>query len=110
MGNISHVNGYLNPIRNGELETLHTTRPVILGTAPTLDCPKGPCTQIVYTLAPKYLYGDYFKANVYTIWVHGPLGLLLYGGSNSSVPKNLRTHILRLLGPKTMLYKAFGLF
>ena len=26
------------------------------------------------------------------------------------VPRNLRTHILRLLGPKTMLYKAFGLF
>ena len=21
-----------------------------------------------------YLYGEYFKANVYTIWVHGPLG------------------------------------
>ena len=36
--------------------------------------PKGPCTQIVYTLAPKYLYRDYFKAKVYTIWVHGPLG------------------------------------
>ena len=28
---------------------------------------KGPCSQIVYTLAPKYLYRDYFKANVYTI-------------------------------------------
>ena len=27
--------------------------------------PKGPCTQIVYTLAPKYLYRDYFKAKVY---------------------------------------------
>ena len=24
--------------------------------------PKGPCTQIVYTLAPKYLYRDYFEA------------------------------------------------
>ena len=36
--------------------------------------PQGPCAQIVYTVAPKYLYGDYFKANVYTIWVHGPLG------------------------------------
>ena len=36
---------------------------------------KGPCTQIVYTLAPKYLYKDYFKAKVYTIWVHGPLGV-----------------------------------
>ena len=41
--------------------------------------PKGPCTQIVYTLAPKYVYySDYVKANVYpvyTIWVHAPLGL-----------------------------------
>ena len=27
--------------------------------------PKGPCSQIVYTLGPKYLYGDYFKAKVY---------------------------------------------
>ena len=27
-----------------------------------------------------------------------------------SNPMALRTHILRLLGPKTMLYKAFGLF
>ena len=25
-------------------------------------------------------------------------------------PKALRTHILWLLGPKTVLYKAFGLF
>ena len=24
-------------------------------------------------------------------------------------PRNLRTHILRLLGPKTIPYKAFGL-
>ena len=35
--------------------------------------PKGPCTQAAYTLAPKYL-GDYFKAKVYAIWVHGPFG------------------------------------
>ena len=26
------------------------------------------------------------------------------------IPRNLRTHILRLLGPKTILYKALGLF
>ena len=26
---------------------------------------KGPCAQIVYILAPKYLYRDYFKAKVY---------------------------------------------
>ena len=28
-----------------------------------------PRTQIAQTLAPKYLYWDYFKAKVYTIWV-----------------------------------------
>ena len=27
----------------------------------------------------------------------------------SSIPYPLRTHILRLLGPKTLLFKAFGL-
>ena len=42
---------------------------------PSNHYPKSPCTQIVYTLAPKYLYKDYFKAKVYTIWVHGPVGL-----------------------------------
>ena len=36
--------------------------------------PKGPCTLIVDSLAPKYLYRDYFKAKVYPIWVHGPVG------------------------------------
>ena len=35
---------------------------------------KGPCTQIVYTLALKYLYRDYTEAKVYDIWVHGPSG------------------------------------
>ena len=40
----------------------------------SLEVPKGPCTQIVYTLGPMYLYREYFKAKVYTIWVHGPLG------------------------------------
>ena len=39
--------------------------------------PKGPCTQIVYTLGPMYLYREYFNAKVYTIWVHGPLGFKL---------------------------------
>ena len=29
--------------------------------------PKGPCTQIVDNLAPKYLYRDDIKAKVYTI-------------------------------------------
>ena len=33
----------------------------------SLYIPEGPCTHIVYTLAPMYLNRDYFKANVYTI-------------------------------------------
>ena len=27
---------------------------------------------------PKVLYRDYFKAKVYAIWVHGPLGFTYY--------------------------------
>ena len=34
--------------------------------------PKGPCAQTEDTLAPKYLYRDYFKAKTHTICVHGP--------------------------------------
>ena len=41
--------------------------------------PKGPCTRIVYTLGPMYLYREYFKTKVYTIWVHGPLGRTILG-------------------------------
>ena len=37
--------------------------------------PKGPCTQIVDTLVPKYPNRDYIKAKVSTIWAHGPRGL-----------------------------------
>ena len=36
---------------------------------------KGPCTQIVYTLALKYSLYRYIGTKVYTIWVHGPLGV-----------------------------------
>ena len=39
--------------------------------------PKGPCIQIVHTLGPMYLYREYFKNKVYTIWIHGSLGLWL---------------------------------
>ena len=38
-------------------------------------CPKGPCTQTVDILAPRYPNRDYLKAKVSTIWVHGPLGM-----------------------------------
>ena len=34
---------------------------------------KGRCTKIVYTLALKHLYMDYFGAKAYAVWVHGPL-------------------------------------
>ena len=44
----------------------------------------------------------------------GDLGPVHFRGSLSFEeiynPKALRTHILRLLGPKTILHKAFGLF
>ena len=42
-------------------------------------------TQTVYTLAPMYLNRDYFKANVFTIWVHGPLGLLTKAFANAEL-------------------------
>ena len=35
--------------------------------------PNGPCTQLVHTLAPKYI-GTTFQANLYTIWAHGFFG------------------------------------
>ena len=31
--------------------------------------PKGACTQTVYTVAPKYLYRDYFMAYVFAIYM-----------------------------------------
>ena len=37
--------------------------------SPTLKpYPKGPCTQIVYTLGPMYLHREYFKAKVYILY------------------------------------------
>ena len=39
-----------------------------------LQNPKGPCTQIVYTLASKHSLYRYVGPKVHTIWVHGPLG------------------------------------
>ena len=40
--------------------------------------PEGPCTVIVYIWAPKLLYRNPFKAQVYTRWVLGPLGKELW--------------------------------
>ena len=71
---ITHIKGLFTP-----LITTHES-PSSRG---TLIIPKGPCTQIVYTLVPMYLYREYFKAKVYTIWVHGPLGYLLFKNSTA---------------------------
>ena len=40
----------------------------------------------------------------------GPVSTALFFVLLNPNPKALRTHILGLLGPKTILYKAFGLF
>ena len=42
-----------------------------------IQFPKGPCAQVVYTLAPKYLKREYFMAKVYASWVHGTLEIML---------------------------------
>ena len=59
--------------------------------------------QPAHTLTPKDLYRDYFKANAYTIWVHGPLGLYkaiisLWGpvwfSGNGPAPFLTRQHLI----------------
>ena len=42
--------------------------------------------------------------------IPSPLNGVLLVGYLVPYPRNLRTHILRPWGPKTILYKAFGLF
>ena len=57
-----------------------------------LNSANGPCAQTVYTLAlMKSLY-RYFRANVYTTWVQGPLGFasLVWGSPKSVGPANPR--------------------
>ena len=66
-------------------EVLSSTRAKKAGAAfasqPASVCvasfPKGPCTFIVYTWPLKLLYRNPFKAQVSTIYVHGPFGFLL---------------------------------
>ena len=48
-------------------------------------------------------------AHVAKVNAKAPLANLLGVDFASVYPKAPRTHILRLLGPKTILYKAFGL-
>ena len=43
--------------------------------------PKGACTQTVYTVAPKYLYRDYFMAYVFAIYMDPQGGVYRVKGS-----------------------------
>ena len=47
-------------------------------------------------MAPKYLYRDYFKDKVYTIWVHGPLGT----GSSAVFGSRAKESLHKELGNK----------
>ena len=83
------LNATMEPLRKNPFKAL------IRANLRTLDekpYPKGPCTQIVHTLAPKYLYGDSFKANIYLVGYMDPYivpeiaGSLLYGPQNKVSP------------------------
>ena len=63
-------NPLLSVMRPGKQGKLNPRVTVAMRVSPPTH-PEGPCTQLVYTLASKYLYRDDFKAKVYTIWVHG---------------------------------------
>ena len=52
----------------GSRQTLNPTPCLVAGN------PKGPCTQIVDTLALKSSLFEYFGAKAYATWAHGPLG------------------------------------
>ena len=43
-------------------------------------------------------------------WERAPVGVVATSLLEDSSPKAPRTHILRFLAPKTILYRAFGLF
>ena len=74
----------------GGLRDLFENLPVVAGPGESAKCgcrgfrlpgfraqaysPKGPCTQIVYTLAPMYICRDYFKAKVDFIYFLALLG------------------------------------
>ena len=60
--------------------------------------PKGSCTQIVYTLAPKCLYRDDFGAKVSTIGVHGPLRLVFRRVSYMTLLGTWKPGVRSLLG------------
>ena len=61
-----------------------------------LPFPKGPCTSMVYTRALKGFLCSSFRAQVYTLWGHAPLGFVL------------QTPDLRATGPPDVLrlYKS----
>ena len=68
--------------------------------------PEGPYTimELVYMDPLGKLKSDYWDFFITVFFMDSGLGLSGYR------VRDLRTHILRLLGPKTILYKAFGLF
>ena len=45
-------------------------------------CPKGPCRCMVYTLGPEGFPYTYLKAQVYTIYLHGPFGCVFLGSTS----------------------------
>ena len=65
--------------------------------------PKGPCTQIVYTLSPMFRYREYFKAKVYTIWAHGPLALHVLQARCATITLTLQTQPFFRLPSKSEL-------
>ena len=63
--NVQHSNQAIIATKDGKHRAIIDT---------TIDTsPQGACTQIVYTLGPKYLCRECFKVMVYTMSVHGPL-------------------------------------
>ena len=71
---------------------------------------KGLCTRIVYTLTPKYLHRDYFKANVYTVWTHGPLGEWRLESRGFSMPARRQYSKAKRSCPPSAQFKAWRVF
>ena len=59
------------------------------------------------TIFPRLTLGILGNLNILIVIIVTDVVMMV---SSSSYPRALRTHILRLLGPKTILYKALNLF
>ena len=74
--------------------------------------------QVYHGYTRQALYRELPQTSPQGLVEHGSFGLVpkLWCGfralplASSSYPKALRTHVLELLGPKTILYRAFGPF